>query len=184
VRRAVCHERQILVDEILTDAEIARLVAMPKTLSADYGTMFHPKDKRGHKESDLDRVTDDGSRFIITVRVSMENPLDFTAILSYEPKGGKRIRLRRYNGKSHEHVNKIEKERLPYDFHIHYATERYQLAGDSAEAYAVVTDRYGDACNYPQLATSSSAPSRMSASRVRPRQTTMLPGGGSFVRAR
>jgi hypothetical protein len=40
------------------------------------------------------------------------------------------------------------------------------------------------ACNYPQLATSSSAPSRMSASRVRPRQTTMLPGGGSFVRAR
>ena len=51
------------------------------------------------------------------------------------------FRLRRYNGKSHQHKNHIEKDVI-YDFHIHYATERYQLIGKKEESFAVASDRY------------------------------------------
>ena len=47
------------------------------------------------------------------------------------------------NGKSHEHTNHIEDETF-YDFHIHFATERYQRLGTREDAYANPTDRYGD----------------------------------------
>jgi hypothetical protein len=51
------------------------------------------------------------------------------------------FRLRRYNGKSHEHTNKIEGNKF-YDFHIHYATERYQNTGFTEDAFAMITNRY------------------------------------------
>ena len=54
------------------------------------------------------------------------------------------FRLRRYNGKSHEHTNNIEKVTF-YDFHIHTATERYQVSENKKEdKFAEVTDRYSD----------------------------------------
>jgi hypothetical protein len=53
------------------------------------------------------------------------------------------FRLRRCNGKSHEHSNIIEEKRF-YDFHIHTATERYQDAGLREDWYAEPTDRYND----------------------------------------
>ncbi|MDZ7814842.1 MAG: DUF1828 domain-containing protein [Planctomycetota bacterium] len=37
--------------------------------------------------------------------------------------------MRRYNGKSHQHTNKIEGNTF-FDFHIHQATERYQEFGE------------------------------------------------------
>ena len=60
------------------------------------------------------------------------------------PRSNRLFRLRRYNGKSHEHTNSIEKETF-YDFHIHTATERYQKWENKQEdKYAEVADRYGD----------------------------------------
>jgi len=53
------------------------------------------------------------------------------------------FRLRRYNGKSHEHSNTIEIEKF-YNFHIHTATERYQELGRDEDAYAEPTERYAD----------------------------------------
>ncbi len=53
------------------------------------------------------------------------------------------FRLRRCNGKSHEHTNLIEKQTF-YEFHIHMATERYQREGENEDWYAEPTDRYGD----------------------------------------
>ena len=53
------------------------------------------------------------------------------------------LRLRRYNGKSHEHTNKIESETF-YDFHIHSATERYQDLGMREDSFALPTDRYSN----------------------------------------
>jgi hypothetical protein len=43
--------------------------------------------------------------------------------------------LRRYNGKSHVHGNRIEGTTF-YDFHIHTATERYQLLGSREDTFA------------------------------------------------
>jgi hypothetical protein len=57
------------------------------------------------------------------------------------PKSNAIFKLRRYNGKSHEHTNKIEEERF-YDFHIHPATLRYQQLGVKEESFAQATDRY------------------------------------------
>ena len=53
------------------------------------------------------------------------------------------FKLQRYNGKSHEHTNKLEGDKF-YNFHIHFATQRYQDVGQKEESYAKVTDRYSD----------------------------------------
>jgi hypothetical protein len=72
------------------------------------------------------------------------NILDFSVILGYTTNASSQVfRLRRYNGKSHEPTNKIERQTF-YDFHIHMATERYQNSGLREDAYAVPTNKYGD----------------------------------------
>jgi len=53
------------------------------------------------------------------------------------------FRLRRYNGKSHWHTNKLEHFTF-FDYHIHQATQRYQEAGLEEDAYAEPTDLYAD----------------------------------------
>jgi hypothetical protein len=77
------------------------------------------------------------------------NPSDFSVILVFQEKDGTEFRLRRYNGKHpSEHTNKLEKARgdenpeFRNQFHIHMATERYQLDGYEIDGYAEVTDRY------------------------------------------
>lgn len=128
--------------EHLSDQEIAELLQEPKRVPGDLGRRIVPKAKRGHGEVELDVRGDHGSDFRIIVRRSNSNALDFSAILGYRiPKSNQILRLRRYNGKSHEHTNPLEGETF-YDFHIHMATDRYQLTGNREDAYAEVTDRY------------------------------------------
>lgn len=87
-------------------------------------------------------VGENSNEFRLILRQNNINPLDFSVILAYKPKNVNQwFRLRRYNGKSHEHGNKLEKERF-YDFHIHIATDRYQKLGAREDAYAEPTDRY------------------------------------------
>jgi hypothetical protein len=64
-------------------------------------------------------------------------------ILALVPPAGALFRLRRYNGKSHQHTNGIENETF-YNFHIHRATERYQDLGMREDTFAEATERYGD----------------------------------------
>ena len=52
------------------------------------------------------------------------------------------FRLKRYNG-NHEHSNTIEDEKVN-GFHIHTATERYQVNSVREEDYAELTQRYTD----------------------------------------
>ena len=59
------------------------------------------------------------------------------------PRTSTLLRLRRYNGKSHQHSNKIEKETF-YDFHIHQATERYQVSGFDEDGYAAISKEFAD----------------------------------------
>ena len=128
----------------LTDADIARLLAEPKPLPADYPTRLQLRAKSGHKERELDVTGVAGSEFQIIVRQSIINALDFSIILAYSiPKSSVLFRLRRYNGRSHEHTNRVEGITF-YDFHIHTATERYQETGYAEEHYAEPTDRYAD----------------------------------------
>lgn len=70
--------------------------------------------------------------------------MDFSVIVAVRvPQSNRLFRLRRYNGKSHEHTNHIEGLTF-YDFHIHFATERYQEIGAREDTFAEPTDRYSD----------------------------------------
>lgn len=80
-------------------------------------------------------------------RQSNFSPLDFSVILTViVPSSNRNFRLRRYNGWTNPHINRIERiEREEVDgFHIHFATERYQRRGQNEDAYAEQTDRYSD----------------------------------------
>jgi hypothetical protein len=71
--------------------------------------------------------------------------LDFSAILGWEMPSLMRVfKLRRCNGLSHEHRNPLEGGEPFFDFHVHTATERYQLHGSSEEHYAEPTAAYTD----------------------------------------
>ncbi len=129
---------------IFSDEDIARLLAEEKALPDDYRALIQIRPKRGHKERELDVNGVDGSDFRLILRQSVINPIDFSVILIYRPpKSNQLFRLRRYNGKSHEHTNSIEGETF-YDFHIHEATERYQEIGAREDTYAQPTSRFSD----------------------------------------
>lgn len=129
---------------LLTDTEIAALLSEAKPLGSGCFSKMQLRPKQGHKERELDVTGTNGSEFRLILRQSLFNVLDFSAILAYSSKSSSQVfRLRRYNGKSHEHTNKIEQQTF-YDFHIHLATERYQQSGLREDAYAEATNRYGD----------------------------------------
>ncbi len=116
--------------DFLSDQEVHALLAEEKRLPADYSHRFVLKLKRGHGEFELDLDGVDGSAFRVVTRRSNFNLLDFSVILAYRAPGSNQVlRLKRYNGKSHEHTNPIERQTF-YDFHIHTATERYQRSGN------------------------------------------------------
>ena len=74
----------------------------------------------------------------------MRNALDFSAIIAHAPSNSSLFfRLRRYNGRSHEHTNRLEGTTF-YDFHIHMATARYQALGAKEESFAEPSDRFAD----------------------------------------
>jgi len=130
--------------DILSDQDIERLVKQEKLLPADYQGKIQIRPKRGHKERELDIKGEDGNDFCLILRQSLFNPLDFSVILAYRPPQSNILfRLRRYNGKSHEHTNLIEGGTF-YDYHIHQATERYQQIGASEDTYAESTNRFSD----------------------------------------
>ena len=115
-----------------------------KPLPDNYRNRIQLRDKRGHKERELDVTGEKGTQFRLILRQSDFNTLDFSIILAVDPPDSSQLfRLRRYNGKSHEHTNQIEGDTF-YDFHIHYATERYQESGAREDAFAELTDRYAD----------------------------------------
>jgi len=129
---------------LLTDTEILALTGEAKPLEPGYRSRLQLRPKQGHRERELDITGQQGSEFRLILRQNLLNVFDFSVILAYTVQSSSQIfRLRRYNGKSHEHTNKIERQTF-YDFHIHVATERYQHSGLREDAYAEVTNRYGD----------------------------------------
>ena len=84
----------------------------------------------------------EGNLFKIIIRISNFNPSDFSIILAVKM-GNRLFRLKRYNGDSHEHTNRLENEKIN-GCHIHQATQRYQDSGFREESYAKKTIKYGD----------------------------------------
>lgn len=129
---------------IFDDTEIGELIEMEKSAVRKRPGLPSLRAKRGHVEAHADYAGRDGFRFRVVLRKSSENPMAFSAILMVRgPKSSRWFRLRRYNGNNHEHRNLIEGSRFR-DFHIHLATQRYQLAGQREDAYAEPTNRFSD----------------------------------------
>lgn len=126
-----------------SEPEIEALIQEPKPLPKEWRARLRLKEKPGHRERDFDLEGSSGNEFRIILRQNRINVLDFSVILGVRvPESNQIFRLLRYNGKSHEHTNRLEGETF-YDFHIHRATERYQELGPREDTYAKPTDRYG-----------------------------------------
>jgi len=130
---------------LLTDEVIGSLLKEKKVVSEDFWKQLKMKSKRGHKEFETEIIGETGSIFSLRLRQSELNPFDFSVILLYLPEGSnQQFRLRRYNGKNHEHTNPKEDQTF-YGYHIHTATERYQQsAGHHEDTFAEVTTRYAN----------------------------------------
>ena len=130
---------------IYSDQDIESLVRERKPLPCNWRSRTRLQTKRSHRERHLDLTGDTGNEFCLVLRQSTVNHLDFSIILAVRiPKSRKLFRLRRCNGRSHQHTNHIEGVTF-YDFHIHFATERYQaFVGAREDTYAEPTARYGD----------------------------------------
>ena len=129
--------------EILTDNEIRDLLEMEKISLRKIDTNNLRLGPLGQKRATFDVQGIDGSRFKVKIRQSSKNLFDFSVILSYYiPETNRFYNLRRYNGSSHRHTNKIEGNVIEYKFHTHVATERYLRRGFRIEGYATETDRY------------------------------------------
>lgn len=136
---------------VLTDDEIADLLAENKPLPANWQSRLAAREKSGsaftHRELDVDGAG--GRKYRIVIRGNTINPLDFSLILMFRDTDGSDYRLVRFNGRHpSQHTNKWEKARkldnasFKNRFHIHTATERHQLDGFDIDGYAETTDRY------------------------------------------
>lgn len=136
---------------VLTEDEIASLLAEPKPLPANWAARLSTRAKSsaafGHRELDVDGTS--GGRYRLVIRTNRINPLDFSLILLFRDTDGSEYRLVRFNGRHpSQHTNKLEKAAkldnasFRNRFHIHTATERYQLEGFDIDGYAEPTDRY------------------------------------------
>lgn len=131
------------MDYYFTDNEIKELTLESKNYNGTIDDLLNFKESDGHKRASIEILRSDGSTFIVKLRQNTNTLNDFSAILAFQGKGvNKDFKLRRYNG-IHEHTNKLENKRF-FDFHIHYATQRYQDAGRKEESYAEETDRYSN----------------------------------------
>lgn len=145
---------------VLTDTEIAELLAEAKPLPTNWQSRLavRPKANKSFTHRELDAQGSEGRKFRVIIRGNSVNIMDFSLILVFCDADGSVYRLVRFNGRhSSQHTNKWEKARnLPNStfrnrFHIHMATERYQLAGYEIDGYAEVTDRYDSLGSAVQL---------------------------------
>ena len=126
--------------DTITDAQIKEYIKEKKTLPQNFKPIF--KERNGQNCFEKEIIGDSGNIFKIIIRQSKFNSLDFSVIFSVLI-NGVLFRIRRYNGDSHDHTNKIERETID-GFHIHMATERYQENGFKEEGFAEKTTRYND----------------------------------------
>lgn len=127
----------------LRDDLIHQLIQEKKSLPSNLVSGRAMTIRNGHYRKEYPVTADSGSEFVVKIRQSVINPLDFSVILGYKMPGLHTVfRLRRYNGR-HAHTNLIEGDSFQ-DFHVHTATERYQKKGVDEEYFAEASGRHYD----------------------------------------
>jgi hypothetical protein len=146
-RHKECNDKM----RVLSDMEIETLLAERKALPDNWDSRLALRDKarQMHRQREFELRGDNGNDFRIVLRQNLLNQLDFSIILTFVDKDRTEYRLVRFNGRHpSQHTNKFEKRKglsnfaFRNRFHIHRATERYQMEGLEIDGYAEVTDRY------------------------------------------
>lgn len=131
--------------DIYTDSDINNLLTEQKFCTKKFSDIIKLNKKKGHKQNNFFISENNDGEFHLFVRQNLINRNDFSVGLYFLLKGtNKSIHLVRYNGNSHTHINRIEKDKIEYKFHVHKLTEKYLLAGFAKETFAEETDRYSD----------------------------------------
>jgi hypothetical protein len=128
--------------EVLTDAQIEALLALPKKLQPP----FTPRRKRkaGHFERDFKLKGPDGERFVVFARQNLLIPRSFSVGLKWLAPRGDEFTLMRVNGHHHgPHRNKLEGSVVPAETcHVHTGTERYGQLGTLEHFAEACADYY------------------------------------------
>ncbi len=136
---------------VLKDEEIAQLLIEEKPLPEGWEgkLVARAKQNGSFRQRELPVPGVSGRVFRVVIRQAINNADDFSIILVCQDADGTAHRLSRFNGRHpSDHTNKIEKrEGKPNAsfrniYHIHRATERYQLAGLEIDGYAEPTTVY------------------------------------------
>lgn len=104
------------------------------------------EDRVDRYESEFDLVGDEGTHFRIIVRRDIIEQNDFSVILRADLPEKPKFILLHYDGSNHNHRNRVERNRIVRQPHIHRATQRYQEDPRKLlhDGYAEPTDRYQD----------------------------------------
>lgn len=128
--------------EGLTDEKIENLINCPKRLT---NPNARKKVKYGHEQTNYQVMSiDNETSFQVYTRQNLRSGMqgDFSCGISLVSANGETLTLRRYNGYSHQHKNRIENEKFDFECHIHEAKERYINSNKKADGYAFKTKRY------------------------------------------
>ena len=120
---------------LYTEKELAKLRSMPKRVTNPGARWL---EKPGHRQRNHRAVDEQGQEvhFLVYLRQNSQDDSDFSCGIVYQPLGGKRLTLARYNGSSHRHGD------IDYRPHIHRATARAIASGKKPESEAEETDRF------------------------------------------
>jgi hypothetical protein len=133
--------------KIITDQEIQSFISEQKILPENFH--FTLRTRNFYQNYQREISTKD-HQFLIIVRRTIGDPLNFSVVIGVKIQN-KWFRLRRYNGNYHTHKNKLEQMKF-HQFHIHKATERYQLNDLDEDQFAEPTTAYTDLDGAFQLA--------------------------------
>lgn len=127
--------------EIITDELINHLLKTPKAVE---NPRAREKRDSGNVRKTYILSDNEENRFNLYLRQNYKPGMEdaFSCGLSFILPSGETFTLVRYNGPSHDHPNKLEKERLGYLPHIHRASKRYLDETGKADGFAEVTDRF------------------------------------------
>lgn len=128
---------------MLNDVEIDLLIKSPK-ICADKQSIKWKTHEKSRKLEIVVTSIDGLHSFVMYLRQNEIHENDFSCGLRLVRSGQDDVTLARYNGSSHRHVNKIEKDEISFKCHIHLATERYWNIGRKIEDYATSTVRYSN----------------------------------------
>ncbi len=135
------------MDEVIPDAKIVEMIAEEKPLPTTWQQRLASlKPGSGNYESDVEITGSEGTHYRIVVRKNRTYSTNFCIILLAQRPGRSDFRILRYDGNSHSHRNRIEGTHFNFKFHIHHATERYQVKslGEVPDGFAYETGRYQD----------------------------------------